>query len=345
MKILVIGSTKDNSLENFIFRNFPESDSVVFFDSETLSLSKCDRFLLRMGFNFVLDPYNKSIRNYIDDKFFDVIFVFKGFGILQRTISFLRKRCTIISNLNPDHPFIRYKLSHGGSYIEKSINHYNLYFSYDKKVVQKINDKYNCKAFFIPFGYDIENNEYENIKNNDDNEVIEACFIGDGDLRRFFLLSYLAFCGFKINIYGSNWKRWYRIIPNLRFNKSLDRHNLYKIFRSYRVQLNLLRKHNLDSFNMRTFEIPSAGGIQLMTFTSVIYDYFAEGSEIFVFKNLNELKSKLQYLLSIDHQNALDFRFKSRFRSLKNGNSYKEISYKIRNILLEEIKIKKQFKD
>lgn len=341
LKILVIGSTKKNSLENFIFRHFPASDKILFFDSENLSLGKFSRILLRIGCNSVLNQYNKSILDYVNKEFFDVIFVFKGFGILEKTVFELKKNCRLIVNFNPDHPFIRYKLSHGGSYIIDSLKHFDIYITYDKNAVQEINKNYSCKAFFMPFGYDIEKFEYDQIKSNELEEINEVCFVGDGDFKRFLILSYLAFNGIKINVYGNNWKKWYSWInSNIKFNNSVDRDGLYKIFKLYRVQLNLLRKHNLNSFNMRTFEIPSVGGIQLMTYTNVISEYFNIGDEIFVFKNRQELKSLILHLLSIDIETSMKIRSRSRKRSLMNNNSYSFISTEIRKLLLQEIKIK-----
>jgi spore maturation protein CgeB len=341
LKILVIGSTKKNSLENFIFRHFPDSDEILFYGSENLSLGKFSRILLRIGCNSVLNPFNKSILNYVNDKHYDVIFVFKGFGIMEKTIIELKKNCSLIVNFNPDHPFIRYKLSHGGSYILKSLNHFDVYMSYDKKVVHEINENHSCKAFFMPFGYDIEEIEYDQIKKNELREINEVCFVGDGDFKRFLILSYLAFNGIKINVYGNNWKKWYGCFnKNIKFKNSIDRDSLYKIIKLYRVQLNLLRKHNLNSFNMRTFEIPSVGGIQLMTYTDVISEYFDIGDEIFVFKNRKELKNNILNLLSIDIKTSLKIRANSRRRSLINDNSYNFISNEIRKILLQEIKVK-----
>ena len=62
-----------------------------------------------------------------------------------------------------------------------------------------------------------------------------------------------------------------------------SRPDFWRKNQEYRVQLNLFRQYNEGSHNMRTFEIPAVGGIQLTEYSTEQADFFKEGEEIFSF--------------------------------------------------------------
>ena len=93
----------------------------------------------------------------------------------------------------------------------------------------------------------------------------------------------------------------------------------WKTLRKYRVQLNLMRPHNPDTHNMRSFEVPGVGGIQLAPDTDDHKTYFEPGKEIFLYKNLEECTSQIKKILALNTEDARKIRDHARMRSIDSG--------------------------
>ena len=61
-------------------------------------------------------------------------------------------------------------------------------------------------------------------------------------------------------------------------NCLVESSDFWKVLRKYRVQLNLMRPHNLDSHNMRSIEVPAVGGIGLFPDTPDHERFFEKGN-------------------------------------------------------------------
>lgn len=94
-----------------------------------------------------------------------------------------------------------------------------------------------------------------------------------------------------------------------------------------------MRPHNLDSHNMRTFEIPGIGGIQLAPDTIDHRGYFEDGKEIFLYKNLEECVSKITNLLKLTKNEASLIRENARNKSIQNNYSYQERANQVLNLI------------
>jgi spore maturation protein CgeB len=88
----------------------------------------------------------------------------------------------------------------------------------------------------------------------------------------------------------------------------------------------MMRIHNLRSHNMRSFEIPAVGGIQLAPDTPEHRLFFLNEKEIFLYNNARECVDKIKKLLSLPFNEAQEVRIKARERSVNSGYSYKHRS-------------------
>ena len=98
----------------------------------------------------------------------------------------------------------------------------------------------------------------------------------------------------------------------------------WKTLIKYRVQLNLMRPHNLDTHNMRSFEIPGVGGIQLAPDTPDHKIYFEPGKEIFLYTDIAGCVNQIMKLLALKANEAMEIRNCARMRSINSGYSYKD---------------------
>ncbi|HLA58421.1 MAG TPA: glycosyltransferase, partial [Puia sp.] len=76
--------------------------------------------------------------------------------------------------------------------------------------------------------------------------------------------------------------------------------------------------------NMRTFEIPGAGGIQLAPYSEEHASFFNENTEIFLYRDQQELLKHVEYLMNGSPEAANKIRTAARSRSLDSKYSYKD---------------------
>jgi spore maturation protein CgeB len=140
---------------------------------------------------------------------------------------------------------------------------------------------------------------------------------------RIGILNDLAARGIEIDVFGNNWNK-YSLHRNIHFKGYASGEELWKNLRVYRVQLNLMRTHNLGSHNMRSFEIPAIGGIQLAPDTVDHRSFFKPEEEIFLFKNAEDCYNQIAKILSLDSVKAAEIRMAARNRCLLSGYSYSD---------------------
>lgn len=130
------------------------------------------------------------------------------------------------------------------------------------------------------------------------------------------------FSHLKIEIYGLEWqsncrdkeimKRWK---GSGFFAKEMADH-----FNTCRINVNIIDDTNYPAANMRFFEIPTAGGLQLSSSCPEFEDEFLDKEHILYFKNSNELREKITWIL--ERQETADKIRKSAQVKIKNFHNY-----------------------
>jgi spore maturation protein CgeB len=100
------------------------------------------------------------------------------------------------------------------------------------------------------------------------------------------------------------------------------------------VTLNILRKQNRTSHNMKTFEIPGMGGLMLTERSYEQNNFFPENKSSLMYTGLKELKKKILYAYNNKHVSKI---------RIAGSKVIKKNYYKNRvNLILDEIwKLKK----
>ena len=102
-----------------------------------------------------------------------------------------------------------------------------------------------------------------------------------------------------ISIHGNGWNK--SIIRNVRqhtFYKSIFGIELSQVVSKSLVSLNILRKQDRESHNMKTFEIPAMGGLMLAERSLEQNFFFPEGKACFMYKNYKELIKKIEFIIA-----------------------------------------------
>lgn len=326
LRILFAGADSDYAIER-PYRQYlamqPEIDTIEFFPAQNIFLeyyqkSLFNKLLYRVGLSCILGKINRQIIESADRFRPDVFLVFKGMEIFPSTLRKLKERGVKLVNYNPDNPFVFSGRGSGNRNVAGSVRLFDLYLSYDSSVSNELKAR-KVRSGLLPFGFDVSNQLFDKCK--DIPEILRLCFIGNADSSRLKFLNELARRGIEIDVFGANWdiRKLHR---NISFRGYAGYDELWINLRRYRIQLNLMRIHNADSHNMRSFEIPAIGGIQLAPDTPDHRNYFLPGKEIFLFRNIDDCVAQINKLLSMTSEEARVIRESARNRSLVSGYGY-----------------------
>ena len=121
------------------------------------------------------------------------------------------------------------------------------------------------------------------IKKNNKKKIT---FIGAYDEYRYKILSGI---NSRVDIYGNNWPKFKKHT----INKYVKNEELREIVAKSEISLNILRKQNFTSHNMKTFEIPSMGGLMLTTKSAEQNKFFLKIKHLLCLKIFRNLTEKL----------------------------------------------------
>ncbi|MCD4795120.1 MAG: glycosyltransferase [Bacteroidales bacterium] len=336
MKIIIAGNFSNKaSIEEYYFKYLSKLTSVYTIDiasdfNTELKNNFFKKILRRFDIKYVYKRFNKKIFLDVETTDADILIVFKGINILPSTLRKIKDKGIVLVNYNPDHPFSFAGRGSGNKNIKKSFNLYDLHISYSPVIIDLIKSRYNIQTAHLPFGFELPDAIYEETKKYE--EINKVCFIGNPDKKRICLINYLLNREIKIDVFGNGWKNRTKH-NNLNAYDPVYNKEFWINTGRYRVQLNVFREHNEGSHNMRTFEVPGAGGILLTPFSEEQAQYFKEDEEIIFFKNEEECSNKIKDILNRDKTGVLLFREKARNRSIDSKYSYKNRADELYKIL------------
>lgn len=317
MKILLVGSDYNWSIERIYKRELLKLGHEVthvpvqnwYYDF--YYKSPIHKALVRLGLTRLQINIQKHLLAELNGQDFDLIWVFKGMELTPPTLITLKKHTTRLINFNPDNPFIFSGKGSGNKNITRSIHLFDEHFTYDYEVKARIESEFRMKCTLVPFGFDnevISNDEFNEVE-----EVKAVCFVGNPDAYRSKILQEILNHGLPLHVYGHDWHKHLKH-SNLTIHGAVYEKDYYKTLRKYRVQLNIMRVHNLNSHNMRSIEVPGCGGIMLAPRTKDHEAFFAEGKEAFYYNDVKDLVAQAAKILGLDDFNANSLRTKASSR-------------------------------
>ena len=329
MRILITGSDKAHAIESLYARYMKEQGAAIFFFPATSIFYNYyyknifNKLTYRAGISGVLGKINAAFINLVETCKPDVIWIFKGMEFFPETLQLVKRKGIKLVNYNPDNPFIFSGKGSGNSNITNSVALYQLHFTYNLATQQKLQQEYNANTSFLPFGFDVRDELYSECLALP--ETMKACFLGNPDIQRASFIKELASTGISIDVYGNDWSKFVTH-KNIQVFPPVYNDQFWKVLRKYRVQINLMRIHNEDSHNMRTFEIPGIGGIMVAPETTEHTLFFDNKKEAFFFRDVNACSTIIRDLLRADTIDANIIRDNARHKSVTAGYTYKERS-------------------
>lgn len=323
MKLFLVGSDKVYAIENFYVKYLRKLGIKVFhFPAQSLfydyyQKNVLNKMIYRSGLSSVLKEINDSFKKKIEAFRPDIIWIFKGMEIFPESLQWAKSKGIQLVNYNGDSPFVFSSKGSGNENVKNSIPLYDLFLTYNRKDKKQMESE-KIHSEILPFGYDLGQGLFKECVNIE--EINRVCFLGNPDEYRAKFIADLA-KSVRIDVYGNNWKR-YVSHSNINVCEPVYGDQFWHTLRKYRVQLNLMRPHNLTTHNMRTFETAAVGGIQLAPATEDHELYFKENEEIFLFKEVESCAAKIAAIKELSTEEANKIRANARQRSLEDGYSY-----------------------
>ncbi|WP_298780282.1 glycosyltransferase [uncultured Polaribacter sp.] len=331
IRILISGSKlNSNVLGNYYYNHLFNSKNVVveklnFHDIHNHKLRKS--FIYRLLFHFF--PYflikrnNKKFVSQVAEFSPNYIVVFKGSEISLDSLKIIKDKGIKLLNYNLDHPFEYFSKGSGNKFVRKAIPFYDKHITYSKEIQKQLLETYKIKALYLPFGYELEESKFEELRLKDKkNEEVKACFVGNPDSNRAEIINGLADKQIHIVVFGENWNKFLKPSSYIEVYPQVNGDAYWETLAKYRVQINIFRPHNINSHNMRTFEVPAIGGIMLAPKSIEHEAFFKNNEDCFIYSNFNDLVSKVTYVLNLSFEEATIIRKNARKKSVSQGYSY-----------------------
>ena len=238
----------------------------------------------------------EKLVNYVDKKTMQLIEKFKpdlfftiyGFNHSPEVINKIKSKGipTLCWWLNDPFQFERS--------VAKAI-HYDLYFTNSKKIIDSYKERGMQNVFHLPPAIfpDIHR-KIHGLKNKYD-----ICFAGDHKSIRESILEALVE-EFNITLFGP-WRKKIKegssLSKCIKGRKFFTPQEMVMIFNQSKVVLNIhtwFGKYD-HGINPRVFEANGCGVFQVCDWKEEISDFYIDGKEIIIYRNIEELKEKLRY--------------------------------------------------
>lgn len=341
MKILIVGSTKVWAIENIYKKELEKKASVELFNAhgtfhDYYHASSFHKLKHRLGLSSIFKKLNHNLLQKVQDFQPDVVWVFKGMEVFPKTLMQLKKKGIVLVNYNPDHPFRFTSRGSGNKNVSNSIQLYDHHFSYSIQIQKELEEQFGVSTSWLPFGY------LKAQKNKSEKLIKRICFIGNPDAERARVIKLLVDKEVPLAIYGNHWEHFIDSSSQIvEINQAIFEDEFAQKAQHYAVHLNLLRKQNEGSHNMRTFEMPALGCLMLAPRSEEHLTLFKEGVEAEFFESDKELLEQAKSLLKMDDREIKNYQQMAYQRSVESDYSYSDRAREVYHVFERYIQKKK----
>lgn len=333
-KVMLVGSFGPGALENSYASAFKDNNCEIL----TFDISEAERRNCRFGkagqlFNkFVpVEPWiRKANREMIlKIRIFnpEILIVFGQNRVLTSALAQIKAMFQILTVYIWQDTLLDMWNSH-----INSLRLYDLICTYSESNIKPIEELGGRKVIWLPLGADPH--LHSGAKAREEFKC-DVAFIGQWRPEREAAVSALInqVPGISVKLWGPDWKRRSKD-PNIikaSQGRSLYGKDFAQAIVSAKMNLNIIDDTNYPSANMRFFEIPCAGGLQICSVCPEMEPEFKNGDTTFYFKNYSELAEIVKSLLNNESISDLVSQ-KANFKIME-GHTYMHRAQKILELL------------
>jgi spore maturation protein CgeB len=266
---------------------------------------------LKPIFNLLIKAYlikeNKEFFSIVSKEMPDLLFIIKGDNFFPVTLEKIKKvlSCPVVGYAW-DEPFYTHNNiqdDYRRANLKDGIHWYDLFFVFDAFYIDEIKRQGAKKVKYLPLA--TNPNRYSEITVTDQDRCdydYDVCFIGMPFPNRVEMFESLR--DYNLGVFGDHWTKYFilegKITPSYYKGKASGE-TVNKIYLSSKIVLNIHHPHSIEGLNTRTFDIPACGAFEMVDDKKNVEKHFKIDKEIVTFKNVNELKSKIDFYLKNDN--------------------------------------------
>jgi len=296
MNIAIIGSKDFDSLEYHIH------DSLTFLGHEVFHIDISDVIKIPYRYNYYATKLFKKYDDYIFDKIANKV-IEQAPDLVIATYRFIHPNCikkiktnlrnTKVIHINPD-AITTFENQ------QVFASDYDAYFTKDSFIVDFMKDKMKLNTFYLPEA--LNPRVHKPIKRDRfqlENEInIDVTMFGTMYPYRARMASEVIDSGINVALFGVPDRRFPReeITKSFR-NEYITGDRKAEVLFGSKIVLNNFHYAEINSANVKFFEINGIGAFQLCDYKPVLEEYSAVDVEKFTYKTIDEAIEKIKYFL------------------------------------------------
>jgi hypothetical protein len=234
---------------------------------------------------------NEKIADELSGARADLVLVLKGEQLAPDTIRHIR--CVTgspVVNFYPDDPFSKLR-SNRLLFGAEVLTAYDICFTFARHLLTRYRQAGVRRIGYLPFARDPELHSPVEGVEEPEHEIV---FVGNLDAERVQWLEHVA--DRDMVVYGEHTRKALRRgspLRNATFRPGVYGPGFARAIRQGVLALNIMRKQNVGSHNMRSFESPGCAAFTLSQRTPELVSLFAEDEEIVCFGSAEEMRVKV----------------------------------------------------
>lgn len=257
---------------------------------------------------------NMQLRDLVQKKQHDVIWIEKGDWLYPWTLAYVRKQGCFLVHYNTDDIFGRYE----HLWLHRlGIKYYDLYLTTNRYNVTEIRRSYGINTMRVGMGYD--SNVHRPFKDFNGGKKIDIVFVGTWRPQTEEYLVALWNAGIDLQVWGNGWRKAHH--EELRTVKPLPHADYARKITSAKIALCSVSRWNRNESTGRSFEIPAIGTFMLAEHTPEHEFIYGDGVGVGLFRTTAELVEKARYYLENPSERKAIAR-EGHARSLEPGYSW-----------------------
>lgn len=222
----------------------------------------------------------------------DLVVVFKGLHVTGATVERIRRIGAAAFCINPDNPF-NPSVTATSHQLSGAVSAWDCYFTWGRFLMDRLHSVGARRVEYLPFAWDPERHPHREPAAP---PRYGTCFVGNYTRHRERWLSAIA--DLNLAVWGPGWSQADRPLRDCIRGGALTGEAFSLVTSQSTVALNVLDPWNVPGHNMRTFEIPGCGGVQLSTASAEAGELFRADEEILFFRTVSELREKIRVVTS-----------------------------------------------
>lgn len=297
MRALILGEDAPGGLMASYARGFAE----LGIETRTICLARAwratapalrSRALRRVAEPVLLGAFNDNVVRETKSVDADLVLVIKGHRLSAATVDRIRESAGgAVVNFYPDDPFSTER-SNRLAYGPNVLAAYDACFTFARHLVADYERVGASSVHYLPFARDAA---MHGPLGDPPGPVFDVVFVGNLDADRVTYLDALA-SDHRVAVFG---ERTMTVVPrgsalaSATFAPAAYGSDLARALACGAISLNVMRRQNAGSHNMRSFESPACGAFTLSQRTPELAQLFAEDEEIVCFESVDELRDKV----------------------------------------------------